>query len=110
MWRVRRIQDRMASIFLTPNRMKLRIPRLSPQDVANDLCSCYLYFRSHQELSQLPSLGNVRVTCPGKNGWAPLHGLRVLVTRLASTQSKGKWAMPTQHATEKITQDVSGAA
>lgn len=37
----------------------------------------------------------------GKNGWAPLHGLRMWVTRLASTQSKGKWAVPTQHAAEK---------
>lgn len=60
MWRVRRIQDRTASVFLTPKWDEAENTQTEPRGRCEwPMSTCYLYFRSHQELRQLPSPGNV---------------------------------------------------
>lgn len=112
MWRVRRIQDRTASVFLTPKRDEAENTQTEPRGCCEwPVFTCYLYFRSHQELRQLPSLGNVRVTCPGKEPTGPTSWTESVGSPgWPAHKAKGSGPRPHSMQQRKMTQDVSGAA
>ena len=81
--------------------MKLRTPRLSPGDVVNGLCPRAIFISEvTKNCANSPVLEMSESPARGKNGRAPLHGLRVWGHQAASTQNR-EVATATPHAAEK---------
>lgn len=103
---VRRIQDRMASIFLTPKQDEAENTQTEPTGRCK---MTYVHvlslFQKSPRTAPTSSLGNVRVTCPGKERVGPTSWTECWSPGWPAHKAKGSGPCHSMQQ-RKITQDV----